>query len=166
MDSERQYTAQRAELLANLVLTRRKDLDVRRLGTMDDIGLDYIVRVAHQSPDSPINPYFGVQVRGTSKELPDERAAARLANHIRKDQTAGGFLLAPLLLMLFSMEDDQGYSGWLMEPIEGEQGPSLERVQSMEMQKITTRTIDETVTKVISWFDATADVLLKHPSAK
>jgi hypothetical protein len=45
--SEASYIAHRADLLAQLVLTRRKDLEVIQVDTAADTGLDLFVRVHH-----------------------------------------------------------------------------------------------------------------------
>src|SRR5947209_19865728 len=128
------YVGQRAELLARLVLTRRKDVRVFPLGDESDVGLDFIAHTTTPISGLPANPYFGVQVKGTANALDDERTANRLANQFVRDVPAKAFILAPIVLMVFSMEDDRGYWGWVMEPfVERPNTPSLRRTSRVVM---------------------------------
>ena len=102
-DSVADYVGQRAELLARLVLTRRKDVRVFPLGDESDVGLDFIAHTTTPISGLPANPYFGVQVKGTANALDDERTANRLANQFVRDVPAKAFILAPIVLMVFSM---------------------------------------------------------------
>jgi hypothetical protein len=166
-DTVTHYTAQRAELLANLVLTRRKDVRILSLGDKDDVGIDLIAHLMTPIAGLTANPYFGVQVKGTSRPLEDERAANRLANQAVRGMTARAFILAPIVLMAFSMEGDKGYWGWVMEPlVNGPNRPSLARAERMDMKEINNRSLDGLFESVTSWFEAMEKVLLCNKQEK
>jgi hypothetical protein len=71
-------------------------------------------------------------------------------------------------VLLFSMENDQGYYGWLMEPcVSLGEGPTLARVTAPEMTKITKAGVDHIVQEAIDWNKAMAELFVaKHASAK
>jgi hypothetical protein len=166
-DSVLEYVDKRAELLAHLVLTRRKDVTVVPVG-QPDVGIDYFVRVMHPIIHGQVLPQFGVEVKGTSEPLRDEQIAGKHANHLIKNRHPEGLFLFPIILMLFSVESDEGYYCWLMEPLlSKESPPSLNRVSSLKMTKIGKKTLDEIIAKVERWFEATAELLVKSvPAAK
>jgi hypothetical protein len=160
------YVGQRAELLADLVLTRRKEVQVFRVGAKD-IGMDLVVRLMHPVANNQILPMFGVQVKGTAQPLEDERSATRLATQWVKARPMKGAFLFPVALLLFSMEDDTGYFGWLMEPrvAKGEE-PALARPEFLEMKKITKKSVDEMLQRVVSWFEAMGKIVIKPEPAR
>ena len=161
------YTGQRAELLAHLVLTRRKDIQILSLGEKEGVGTDLITHIMKPIAGTNVNPYFGVQLKGTSNPLADVRAANRYANHSCREQMASGFILAPIVLMLFSMEGDKGYWGWVMEPFVDEQkSPSLQRALRLDMKEINNKSLDLLFSKVYSWFEAMVGVVLKTKEEK
>ena len=165
--SVNQYVAQRAELLAHLVLTRRKDIQLIALGERQDIGIDLLAQVSKPVMNGQVFPSFGVEVMGTSQPLEDEISATRYANQWWKHRQTKGLLLFPIVLLLFSMENDLGYSGWLMEPhVSEESGPSLTRVSPLCMTKLNKKRVDELVQRVEKWFEATAEILIKPVPAR
>ena len=114
--SEREYVEQRAELLAQLVLTRRKDVEVISVGQAFDTGIDLFVRLHHPVMHGQVLPMFGVQVKGTSTPIPDEQTANAYVNAGHKHRQTKGLFLFPLVLFLFSVDGDVGYYSWLMKP--------------------------------------------------
>ena len=162
-----EFVAQRAELLAQVVLTRRKDVHILALGEKADVGIDLIAHTMTPISGLPVNPYFGVRVTGTAHPLDDKKAANRIANQIIRERTARAFILAPIVLMIFSMEGDRGYWGWVMEPlVDGPENPSLHRTTRVEMKEISSGSLDELFSAVISWFEAMGNVLLKEKTKK
>src|SRR5438105_4159880 len=73
----------RSELLANVVLTRRLNIDVHSFGTKDD-GPDLLCTI-RPDPEEEIHGFlpFGVFVWGTSKELASVQEATRFARSQR-----------------------------------------------------------------------------------
>jgi hypothetical protein len=166
-DTVQLYTDKRADLLANLVLTRRRDVQVVSLGDKSEVGIDYLVRTTTPIAGLPANPYFGVQVRGTTKSLDNEVAANRFAKQVVREMTTGAPILAPIVLMVFSMEGDRGYWGWVMEPVgTGSRGPFLGAALQMEMREINNESLEDLFSQVTAWFEAVSKHLLRQKDAE
>src|SRR5436190_803186 len=121
-DTIQSYIHERGELLAKLVLTRRKDIEVGDLGNLD-AGVDLFVRISRPLMGGEIKPHFGVTVKATDDSLPSEAAATAYIN-AHQDRPLRGVFLFPIVLFLFSMDGDQGYYSWLFGPsVTGEYGP-------------------------------------------
>jgi len=165
-DSINQYVAQRAELLANLVLTRRKDVEVIPLH-QKDVGIDLVARVRQPVMGGQVLPMFGVEVKGTVNPLADDEAATRFANARAKRRPSSGLFLFPIAIFLFSVEGDVGYYCWLLEPsVPRDRSPRLDRVSNLSMHKITKRSLDDMVQQVVAWFEAMGDLLSHQSSAE
>jgi hypothetical protein len=159
------YIAQRADLLAQLVLTRRKGARIVSFAQANETGIDFIAQLPplpDEGHDGKIKPYLCVHVKGTSATLEDERAAAAYSRQHWKPISGKAFFLAPVIFLLFSMEGDQGYFSWVMEPrVDREQGPSLTWVESPDMTKITKKSIEDVFDRTEQWFKAMAEIVLR-----
>ncbi len=125
-----------------------------------DVGIDLFVRIMKPTSDLHITPSFGVQVHGRANRVDDKKAVNRTAAQAVREVHAKGFILAPIILMVFSMEGDRGYWSWVMEPsVHGENSPSLHRAERMEMTEISDESLDELFSRVIFWFEAMAGIL-------
>jgi hypothetical protein len=165
-EAVKQYNLQRAELLAELVLTRRKDVQVGRMGQHHDAGIDLVARVNHPVMNGAILPHFGIEVNGTTEALDDEQAATRYAKR-HHERDLKGLWFCPIVLFLFSMEGDQGYYSWLLEPaVSKERTPSLTKVAHLEMNKISKKSIDDLIEQVVEWFNVMAEMVGAHSLAK
>ncbi len=110
---------------------------------------------------------FGVDVKGTAKALDDEAAATRFAHASWKHRPTSGLFLFPIAVLLFSMEGDLGYYGWLLEPsVPNEHSPRLDRVATLTMHKIAKRSVDDIVQQVVAWFDAMGELLSDQAPAE
>jgi hypothetical protein len=167
-EAVREYVDQRAELLAQIVLTRLPEIEIAPAVAKRDTGIDLWARWFGVSPDAPFEPYFGVQVKGTVRHLADAKAASKFANDVRRDQKRGpGFYIAPTIIMVFSVQDDEGYWGWVMEPFLREKGrPALSRVDRIEVKPVTSKTIDEILGRVSPWFAYMGDLLATTPNGR
>lgn len=167
-DSLTKYTDERAELLAKLILTRRKDLQLVSFEDRQDLGIDMIIRMSNpQGAEELVAPYFAAQIMGVSDPLENEEAATKYASRNWKRRPAKSLWLCPILVMLFTVEGDVGYYSWLMEPDVGkEDEPSLTRVSSPSMRKLNNKAVDEIIERVREWFEAMSDLLVRHASGK
>jgi hypothetical protein len=128
------FVGQRAKLLGEVVLTRSKDIQVVPFPPGSSAGVDLIAFIAGEHPDLLATPYFGVEVQGTAQSLKDAKAASRFASHTMQGVSETQILFAPVILMVFSMEGDRGYWGWVMQPsVDGLNSPSLSRSEQMHM---------------------------------
>ncbi|MCI0457597.1 MAG: hypothetical protein L0Z62_11555 [Gemmataceae bacterium] len=165
--SVNKYVAERAELLARLVLTRRKDIRIVTFSDRADLGIDMIVRLLKPVTDDQVYPYLGVVIMGTSESLEDEEVATKYANRGWKHHPTKALLLFPTLVLLFSVEGDIGYYGWLVEPqVSSVLGPNLTRVTPLRMAKIGKNSVDEIIDRVTEWFEAMGTMFVKHASVK
>jgi hypothetical protein len=115
--------------------------------------------------EKPIQPSLAVMVKGTSVELDREEDANSYAKRNWKPLSGNPLLLSPVVFLLFSMDGDQGFYSWLMEPkLEGKGAPGLDFVETADMTKITRKSIDHLFDKVESWYSMMAGFLLRHAS--
>ncbi len=155
------YVAQRAKLLAELVLTRRKGVRLLSFTEAADTGHGLIAQlsVPDLGHDRQIQPYLNVQVQGTDEPLEGEHTATACGKRHWKPLS---LFMAPAVFLLFSMEGDQGYFSWMLEPqVDPKRGPTLTWVEAPEMTKITKKAIDEMFDRVDEWFEAMSKILLR-----
>jgi hypothetical protein len=160
------YVAQRADVLARLVLTRRKGTRVIAFKDSQDTGfLVQLPRSVENGKNKSPQPCLAVYVQGTDDRLDDERRAAAYSRESWKELSdkAFDFYLAPVVFLLFSMEGDQGYFSWVLEPhVDRANGPSLTRVESPAVVKISKKSIEDVFDRVEEWFKATAGMLIRE----
>jgi Domain of unknown function (DUF4365) len=144
------FIGERARALALLLLTRRTDLEV--LETKDDYGLDFVVLVRQKKKSSA---RFGVWLRGSKSSVDVEHANKVLRPSVRSFQRLGHYPFSfPVCLFFFTMEDEEGYYAWLMEPlIDPQKGVSLHVNEEADCKKLSNKALDEIVTRVQRWFD-------------
>ncbi len=149
------YEAERAETLARLVLTRKKGVSFNTL-VKRDAGLDFIVSMK-DGKDEIIAAFGGIIV-STPDLLPD----VGVATHYTKGWQEAKHLRTsfPLVLFLFSTADDQGYFGWLLRPRDGK----LEWVPSLEMSKITKKSVNSIFETAESWNRTVTETLAMVPA--
>jgi hypothetical protein len=157
------YVAKRAELLANLVLTRQKGVVVFRFQDPEDAGMHLLATlpsIGGVDTGLPVLPRIGVEVLGTEESLKTEADATAYVRKDRRDRQ--GFFLGPIVLLLFSMEGDAGYFGWIMEPrVSKSEGPTLTRVVAPAMTKITKTSTEVIFRESETWYAATVQLLLR-----
>jgi hypothetical protein len=160
------YTSQRAELLARLALTRNRGVQVIDAGAKDDLGLDLIVRITEPVLPSEVVPVFGVQVKGTSRKLPNNASADKYVaehwGHWRPPQ----FYLFPIVFLLFSVDDDEGYFGWVMRPDVIDGSPTLTKAEVPAMASVKHRALDTVFGRVYKWFGAISKTIVAEANAK
>ena len=166
--SIKEYVAKRAELLANLVLTRNKDVQLLRFQAPEDVGLDLFVQLPSDilTDGIPIQPCVGVKILGTDDSLETEADATAFVDQHWNDRLMKGLFLVPLVLFLFSMEGDKGYFGWILEPKVTREGPTLTPVSSLTMTKITKTSTDVIFRAATAWFDAMHSVVVRDKKSK
>lgn len=105
-----------------------------------------------------------MEVIGTDEPLGTEAEATAYANWHRADRSAGGSFVVPIVLLVFSMEGDKGYFGWILEPRVGTSGePTLAPATVLKFTKTSTESIFRDST---SWFEAMFQVLLPEKKSK
>jgi hypothetical protein len=155
------YIEQRAETLAREFLTRSPEVD---LHPFDGKDINFIVTLhsgaAHQSAGFM---GFGAMVKGTVRELADERAASRylasLTSHPKlKAKRPVCFL--PTLSIVFSTKLNIGYYAWVSKPDIINEKPILSSAESFDCKQIDQDSLDEIIEQIRSWYDLLAVELI------
>jgi hypothetical protein len=161
-----QYVVQRTEILALTFLTRQPGIFVKRV---EFPTLDLLVQLYPQADDArQAVRMFGVVLGGTSQELSNEEQATRFANNKWKHRhDHRPFYFMPILNLLFSMKDDQGYYAWSCHPglaVGNHDHPILHIPEKLGCKKIERKSLDDIVEVVDGWYEALAMVVYKKAS--
>ena len=141
---------ERARALAIVCLTRRSDLVVREETT--DIGIDLLVSV-HPEDKEGLR-LFGVELRQGWAAGTADSASAGLGPSMRKMLRYGQFPF-PVVVFLFTMEDNQGWYTWVAEPVIAKDGTMiLQQHGKAHCRPLDERAVDEIVETVDGWYDA------------
>jgi len=100
---------------------------------------------------------FGGIIVSSPDLLPDEEAAKQYTKGWKEPKHLRSYF--PLLLFLFSTANDQGYFSWLLRPHEGK----LEWVSSLEMSKITKKSLDSIFETAERWNRTLTETFAKVP---
>ena len=150
-ESIKKFIAQRAELLATLFLTRREEVEIVRLGDKSDELFDFYINVKAAEGKGNTFGRIGVKTYGVSPAIADAAAAKKLVHKRIEDPQAMPRIPIPVVVMLFSMENDEGYYGWLKEPqVQGEH-PLLVIPQTVDMKPLDTKAVNEIVDRSLEW---------------
>jgi hypothetical protein len=142
------FVAHRVKALATVFLTRRRDL---RLSWLQDSELDCLVTIGSGGRDeTEAVESFGVILTGTIEPLPSEREATRYLNAWwTKHEDEGTRFYFPVIILLFTMEDDRGYSAWRSEPrVVQETIPQLVYTETFRCERLTKESLDGIVERV------------------
>ena len=159
--TKNEYVGQRSEAIAVMHLTRHSDVRVAR--QEDDYAFDLLVHLQKDGQDT--GRMFGVEVKGRHT-LPDgARVERRLTGRpdqihipLHREHDLSRLIDAdfpfPLCLFYFTMDDDEGYVRWLLEPAD-ESGsvPTLRRVTDDEFVELTDDVLSGVIDSVHTWYD-------------
>jgi hypothetical protein len=147
----------RSELLANVVLTRRLNIDVHTFGTDHD-SPDLICTI-HADPEEKVHGFlpFGVFVWGTAKELASEQEATRFARSQRAKIRKEAFLM-PVIVLLFSMRKDEAYFAWLVEPCKD--SPKLMHLTDLDFTPFDGKQLDRMISRIKKWYQRMQTTIL------
>lgn len=114
---------QRATALATVLLTRHPDLLVRRESM--DTGFDLVCEILEDG--RPVGMQFVAELKarttrqrlGRSLDSDSIRIAAELRNRLTASRARNARLPFPMLYILFEMQHDEAFFGWIREPIAG-----------------------------------------------
>lgn len=139
----------RAEDLAFVHLTRRDDLVVNRLASVN-MGVDLLVTVTRGG--APTGRVFGVQVRAREAPVVDlDALGANDPTEVRSIADAP----FPLCQIVFTMRDDRGYVAWLKSPApRPRRAPALEVATETDWSALDSDSLDGIVGAVDRWYDA------------
>ena len=147
------YIGQRSEALAIMYLTRRDDLIVSRQKE-EERGLDFLVTLLKDGGYS--GRLFGVQVKATvsTPKLVQRDDIIEIKSALKPLQSLAE-LPFPVCLFFFTLENDQGYYKWILEPVfEGHKNSKMLFNGSNEFKKLTDDEIGNIISAVNSWYDS------------
>src|SRR5262245_51640635 len=142
--------------MATVILTRRDDLTITE--TKQSTGLDFHVFVDRE--DKPMRLAFGVLLRGVPSSVTAEQANQVLRPTMGQFQGMRKFTY-PVCLFFFTMREEQAFFSWLAEPVlTGSGGPKLVHHDKAHCVALTDELLNETVERVVNWYDAVEAVLI------
>lgn len=153
-----QLLEQRAVLLATVALTRHPDVLVNRNPT--DRGPDLEVEIAPGGKS--LGRMFGVELKavisqqriGRTVDSDRVRLASPLRSGIKQFQARYRDLPYPLLFIVFTMDSDRGYFGWLREPQVRDGSPTLANSVVEYASEWHDHTHESVVAAITDWYDA------------
>jgi hypothetical protein len=152
------YIGLRSEALAVVYLTRRDDLIVSQ--QQKDTGLDLLVTITQDGKSS--GRMFGVEVKATasSSNLIQHDNIFKLKNNQYKNLQSLRDLPFPVCLFFFTLDNDQGYYRWILEPItKDENNVALKFNENDELKHLNDQQIDNITAMVNSWYDHKSNLL-------
>lgn len=157
------FVDHRVHTLASVVLTRRREVTV----TPIDVGpLDLLVQISRlqtvkgEEVDS-LFPFFCI-LKGTEQELPNSQQAKRYLKTLWNKTTGkkSARYSLPVLVLLFSMVDDQGYFAWHSYPKLKMESPEIDYPELFDCESINRHTTDAIIQSVIEWYDGFAKMVI------
>jgi hypothetical protein len=147
------YIGLRSKALAIVSLTERDDLIIYR--DQKDYDLDVLVSISKNGKD--VNRLFGVEikaVKSTPKIIQNEDIFNIEGADINVLQSRFTKCNFPICLFFFTLDNDNGYYKWILEPIiDNENGNKLKRNGSPEFRKLTNESINNIVDLVNQWYN-------------
>jgi hypothetical protein len=143
----------RAELLARVVLTRRLNISVHPFADGDDHGINMICTL-DPSPDDKVKGFyqFAAVVWGTDKDLSTPEQATRYGrSRWRGWNRPKTTFFMPVIVLLFSMQRDDAYFAWLVEPCKD--APKLLQLQHLEFVPFDTKQLDKMIHSIRRWYE-------------
>ena len=137
----------RANQLAIVHLTRRRDISILQEPYVDAVRLDLLVSLLENGQD--VKQYLAVEVKALSSQM----QAEWVSQQVQRQRPELASLDLPLCLFLFSMEDDQGYWQWLREPDNDcPDSHCLRTVKSRTVEPLTDAAISQALETVRRWY--------------
>lgn len=141
------YVNMRAELLAKVFLTRQP----ATVTEMGDDELNYLVRLQPEKDANKIVPTFGVILVATVKEIEGEPDADSLARAQWEKRQKLGHMM-PVVFLLYSLHNDEGYLAWAQEPSIESEYPTLLRHEVLRCKRVSTKTYDSLTAQIRAWY--------------
>lgn len=140
----------RTQALTTVFLTGRNNIEVISL---PDLGeLDMLCRIVSQGGQDEMP--FGVIQKATSEALANERLAEMYLNSRFRGLKTPKRYPFPVLIVLFSMQSDDGYYSWKMEPDISEGVPVLIPNERLTCERATKTGLDSVIEKIRTWYSA------------
>ena len=152
-EKEPWYVVERSEAPAGLLLTSRKDVQVRGEQKKDD-GVDLLVEV--NQGECLSTRLFVVQVKGTTSSDQNQwmSGVKELYQHSR------GSIYLPACVFVVNVRDNHAVYAWVAEPLVEEKGATLRFLPPGDFHALDQSAVDAIVDRVKAWYDALPRQLL------
>jgi hypothetical protein len=146
---ENQYFLEhRVKALANVFLMGRNSIATYQIPDFGDI--DLMARVLPEGEE--YEKLFGVILKGTPGPLPSEREAASFLRQWDSHRKYVHKFPFPVLILVFSMRDDDGYFAWEFEPYLNYGEPVLKHCTEFKVERTTKRGLDAITRALDAWY--------------
>ena len=147
------YLTERAENLAVIYLTENPKIIITR---QKQISPDLDILATLRESGQPGGRFFGVEVQAALSRTAEQRRKPLQTFQLPREKAAFfRDIPFPVCLFLFTVDDEQGYWGWIQQPIfDSKSGPRLGYHAQGELWKLTTEEINHIVSDVDRWYDA------------
>jgi hypothetical protein len=150
------YIGERAEALARVQLTRRKDLRVYQ--ELNHTGVDFLVEISKDARNT--RRVFGIQIKGQVEAINETTQQKTEISDTYTNQMNTDVFPFPICVFFFTMEDDRGYYTWLTEPIITQDGQPKLRVNAGEQAyPLMSLELSAIIEQVNTWYDALSKAL-------
>ncbi len=124
-------------VLRNDAVEHGRDLLVQTVFALDYLGL------------------FGVALKGTIQSIRDAKEATQILGTMYREKSSDPSLRYPfpVVVLLFSMQDDSGYYAWLVEPVGVREGePKLKLHGSPNCEPFNRTSLSYLIARVNDWY--------------
>jgi hypothetical protein len=142
------FVERRVELLSSVFLTSRNDIEVFPI----EFGGDVTQIAKIITADDRNEKIFGIISKGSVGSLKTEAEATRFLNKDRARTQVRQFPF-PVLVLAFSMVDDEGYYAWQSEPTDSDGVPKVLIHEKLACKRAKRNALDLIVEKVIIWYE-------------
>lgn len=143
------FVEERAEHLAIMHLTRRDDLRVAH--HRDPLGMDFLVTILKDGVFS--GRQFGVVLNA---RIGGQKAPRIDSRSIAQERERFEDVPFPVCMFFFSLDTDQGYYRWIVQPGVDGGAPTLDLPGQMLLAELNPSSLDCIVERVNAWYDARA----------
>jgi hypothetical protein len=147
MTQQNALVEQRSELLAKVSLTRRLNINVHPFDDTSEEGLNYICTIRSDRVEGFLP--FGVRVWGTARELSTEADANAFGRQKWKVIKHTTFFI-PVVVLLFSMQNDLGYFSWLVAPCK--KGNKLLFATELKFKVFDAKQLNRMIERITEWY--------------
>lgn len=148
------FIEHRAEALTLVLLTRRSDLIVTPLRDHDQ-GLAMRVEIAPERRAT--GRIFGIQIGAQVAALPTNTQTS----HPDQDTVTSIAPTFPVCGFFCTMEDNQAYYRWVLEPVVADQQPHLRWGRSEQLVPLNSAALDQIIAQTNAWYDQLAQNVLR-----
>lgn len=153
MSAANQMVDHRSLLLARVALTRRLNIDVFDFDKGGEMGIGLLCSIRDSSVPGFLP--FGVLVWGTSAPLDTPEELTKHVRSRRKKLDKRTRYFMPVMVLLFSMHNDEAFYAWLVKPCEN--STHLVDVADLDFKPFDTKQLDRVTQRITNWYKQLAE---------